>query len=78
MSFKVFVTKYKNQLKAINPKYDEIFSINSDEPIEFLDGDNVRVSFASIADTQRYESGQETTEDFWQSVNGESEWWEDI
>ena len=51
MSFKVFVTKYKNQLKAINPKYDEIFSINSDEPIEFLDGDNVRVSFASIADT---------------------------
>ncbi|MBE6802834.1 MAG: hypothetical protein E7530_08125 [Ruminococcaceae bacterium] len=51
MSFKVFVTKYINQLKAINPKYDEIFSINSDEPIEFLDGDNVRVSFASIADT---------------------------
>lgn len=51
MSFKVFVTKYKNQLKAINPKYDEIFSINSDESIEFLDGDNVRVSFASIADT---------------------------
>ena len=33
---------------------------------------------ANIADTQRYESGQETTEDFWQSVNGESEWWEDI
>lgn len=51
MSFKVFVTKYINQLKAINPKYDEIFSISSDEPIEFLDGDNVRVSFASIADT---------------------------
>ncbi len=51
MSFKVFVTKYINQLKAINPKYDETFSISSDEPIEFLDGDNVRVSFASIADT---------------------------
>ena len=51
MSFKVFVTKYINQLKAINPKYDEIFSISSDEPIEFLEGDNVRVSFASIADT---------------------------
>ena len=33
---------------------------------------------ASIADTQRYETGQETTEDFWQSVNGNSEWWEDI
>ena len=51
MSFKVFVTKYINQLKAINPKYDEIFSISSDEPLEFLEGDNVRVSFASIADT---------------------------
>lgn len=33
---------------------------------------------ANLADTQRYESGQETTADFWQSVNGESEWWEDI
>ncbi len=51
MSFKIFVTKYINQLKAINPKYDEIFTINSNEPIEFFDSDNVRVSFASIADT---------------------------
>ena len=33
---------------------------------------------ANIADTQRYESGQETNEEFWKSVNGESEWWEDI
>ena len=51
MSLKVFILKYKNQLKAMNPKYDEIFSLNNDEPLIFEDKDNVRASFASIADT---------------------------
>ena len=51
MSFEVFITKYKNQFKALNPKYDEIFSLSDEEPIIFEDKDNLRVSFASIADT---------------------------
>lgn len=51
MSFKVFITKYINQFKALNPKYDEIFDIEPSEPIVFQDGSNVRVSFAAIADT---------------------------
>jgi hypothetical protein len=36
---------------------------------------------AKIQADQRYEESQEqkeTTEDFWNSVNGDSEWWENI
>lgn len=51
MSFEVFITKYINQFKAINPKYDEIFTLSKDEPMTFADKNKVMVSFASIADT---------------------------
>ncbi len=51
MSLKVFILKYKNQFKAMNPKYDEIFSLNTDEPIVFDDKDGVKMAFAAIADT---------------------------
>lgn len=33
---------------------------------------------AKMADTQRYEGSQETEEEFWQSLHGEKEWWEDL
>ena len=33
---------------------------------------------AEILDTAKYEANQETEEDFWNSLNGEKEWWEDI
>lgn len=33
---------------------------------------------AEILDTNNYESNQETEEDFWNSLHGEKEWWEDL
>lgn len=33
---------------------------------------------AEILDTANYEANQETEEDFWNSLHGEKEWWEDI
>lgn len=51
MSLKIFVTKYVAQLKALSPKYDTIYTVSKDEPIEFEDSSNVKLSFAAIADT---------------------------
>ena len=51
MSLKIFVTKYVAQLKALSPKYDTIYTVSKDEPIEFEDSSNVKLSFATIADT---------------------------
>lgn len=43
--------QYINQLKALNPKYDVRYTLNKDEPIKFENSENVRLSFATIADT---------------------------
>ena len=51
MSLEIFIDKYKKQIKSMFPAYDQVFTLSKDEPIKFIDGDNVRVSFASIADT---------------------------
>ncbi len=51
MSLEIFIDKYKKQIKSMFPAYDQVFTLSEDEPISFIDGDNVRVSFASIADT---------------------------
>ena len=51
MSLKTFYIKWEAQLKAINPKYDVQYEVSKDEPIVFKDSENVRLSFATIADT---------------------------
>ena len=51
MSLKIFIDKYKNQFQAMNPKYDVIYDVKTDNPIKFEDSANVRLSMAIIADT---------------------------
>ncbi len=51
MSLKTFYIKWEAQLKALNPKYDVVYEVSKDEPIEFKDRENVKLSFAAIADT---------------------------
>ncbi|MBQ6600039.1 MAG: metallophosphoesterase, partial [Clostridia bacterium] len=52
MSLKIFVLKYVAQLKAMNPKYDKVFELASEKnPVIYQDRDNLRLSFAAIADT---------------------------
>ena len=38
-------------MKALNPKYDVVYEVSKDEPIVFKDSENVKLSFATIADT---------------------------
>lgn len=52
MSLKIFVLKYVAQLKALNPKYDKIFELSSENhPVSYQDRENLRLSFACVADT---------------------------
>ena len=51
MSLKTFYIKWEAQLKALNPKYDIVYEVSKDEPITFKDSENVKLSFATIADT---------------------------
>lgn len=52
MSLEIFITKYVAQIKAMNPKYDKIFELSSEKnPVVYQDKDNLRLSFACIADT---------------------------
>ena len=52
MSLKIFVLKYVAQLKALNPKYDQVFELQSENnPVIYQDRDNLRLYFATIADT---------------------------
>lgn len=52
MSLKIFVLKYVAQLKAMNPKYDKVFELASEQnPVIYQDRENLRLSFAAIADT---------------------------
>lgn len=51
MSLQTFIDKYAKQFKAMNPKYDIVYDLSKDEPIVFEDSENVRLSFAAIADT---------------------------
>ena len=52
MSLKIFVLKYVAQLKAINPKYDKVFELASEQnPVIYQDRENLRLSFAAVADT---------------------------
>lgn len=45
------VEKYIKQFRAMNPKYDVVYKLSEDEPIVFEDKNNIRLSFAAVADT---------------------------
>ncbi len=51
MSLKIFIDKYRNQFKAMASDYDVPFELSKEHPIRFQDKDNVRLTFANIADT---------------------------
>lgn len=51
MSLKIFIDKYRNQFKAMASDYDVPFELSKDAPIEFIDNDSVKLTFANIADT---------------------------
>lgn len=51
MALPFLVEKYIKQFKAMNPKYDVIYTVGKDDPITFSDSSNIRLSFAAIADT---------------------------
>ncbi len=51
MSLKIFIDKYRNQFKAMASDYDVPFELSKDSPIKFQDKNNVKLTFANIADT---------------------------
>ncbi len=51
MSLQGYIDKYRNQIKAMSPKYDVVFEHSKGEPLQFKAKDEVLFSFASIADT---------------------------
>ncbi|MBQ3086292.1 MAG: metallophosphoesterase [Clostridia bacterium] len=75
MSFKIFITKYIAQFKAMNPKYDVIYKVSTQAPIRFEDPENVKLSFACMADTHlpNRESAEKNLANFFEDVrNSES------
>lgn len=51
MSLSIFIDKYKKQLKAMLPDFDRHLEHSVEEPIAFADCENIKMSFATIADT---------------------------
>ena len=51
MKVPFLVEKYVKQFKAMNPKYDTVYTVSGDEPMVFENGTDVRLAFACIADT---------------------------
>lgn len=51
MKMPFLVEKYIKQFKAMNPKYDIVYTLSGDEPISFENKESVKMSFAAIADT---------------------------
>ena len=51
MSAEIFITKYKAQLQALLPSSEVEYELSIENPIKFTDSENVRLSFAAIADT---------------------------
>ena len=71
MSLKTFVDKYRNQFKAMASDYDQPFELSKDAPIEFLDNENIRLTFANIADTHLIDNESATInlDNFFQDIS---------
>ncbi|MBE6715870.1 MAG: hypothetical protein E7573_03020 [Ruminococcaceae bacterium] len=51
MELPFFLAKYQKQFRAMNPKYDVIYELSADDPVSFENRQEIRFSFAAIADT---------------------------
>ncbi len=51
MSIKTLMITYGAQLKALSPKYDVVYALSEKTPVEFERPEEVKLSFACIADT---------------------------
>lgn len=74
MSFKIFITKYIAQFKAMNPKYDVVYEVSKENPVRFEDADNLKLSFACMADTHlpNRESAEKNLGNFFEDLaNGD-------
>ena len=74
MSFKIFITKYIAQFKAMNPKYDVVYEVSKENPVRFEDTDNLKLSFACMADTHlpNRESAEKNLGNFFEDLaNGD-------
>ena len=71
MSFKIFVTKYIAQFKAMNPKYDVIYEVSKENPVRFEDAANLKLSFACMADTHlpNRESAEKNLGNFFEDLS---------
>lgn len=74
MSFKIFVAKYIAQFKAMNPKYDVIYTVSKEDPIRFEEADALKMAFACMADTHlpNRESAEKNLGNFFEDL-GNSE-----
>ncbi len=71
MSLKTFIDKYRNQFKAMASDYDQPFELSKEDPIEFIDSKNVRLTFANIADTHLIDNESATInlDNFFQDIS---------
>ncbi len=71
MSLKTFIDKYRNQFKAMASDYDQPFELSKDAPIEFSDNENIRLTFANIADTHLIDNESATInlDNFFQDIS---------
>lgn len=75
MSAKFVIEKYVKQFKAMNPKYDVIYTVSKDDPITFEDSENVKLSMAIIADTHlpNRESAEKNLENTFEDIGNSKE-----
>ena len=71
MSLKTFIDKYRNQFKAMASDYDQPFELSKNAPIEFFDNENIRLTFANIADTHLIDNESATInlDNFFQDIS---------
>lgn len=74
MAADIFFTKYIAQFKAMNPKYDVVYKVSKDKPVRFEDAQNIKLSFACMADTHlpNRESAEKNLGNFFEDIgNGD-------
>ncbi len=75
MKLPFFIEKYIKQFRTMNPKYDVVYEVSADEPIVFEKSDEIKLSFAAIADTHlpNRESAEKNLENAFIDVMNSSE-----
>lgn len=70
MSLETFIDKYKKQIKAMSPSYDQVYELASDNPITFENPEKLKLAFACAADTHliNKESATVNLDNFFQDI----------